>query len=68
MSTFLTFLAWRGQRKRLASICLFLVLTALIMGLRATFSYNYILAIGLIIVATLYAWMVYRKPVPLGWI
>jgi len=31
-------------------------------------SYNYYLAIGLIIVAAIYAWRVYRKPVRLGWI
>jgi len=44
------------------------VLTALIMGLRATFFYNLYLAIGLVAVAAVYAWRVYRKPVPLGWI
>ncbi len=44
-----------------AGIRLFLVLTALIMGLRATFFYNPYLA-------ALYAWRAYRKPAPLGWI
>ena len=60
--------ALRSRRKKLSGLCLFLVLTALIMGLRATFFYNYYLAIGLIIVAAVYAWRVYRKPVSLGWV
>ncbi len=60
--------ALRSRRKKLSGLCLFLVLTALIMGLRATLFFSYYLAIGLIIVAAIYAWRVYRKPVPLGWI
>ena len=60
--------ALRSRRKKLSGVCLFLVLTALIMGLRATFFYNYYLAIGLIIAAAIYAWRVYRKPVRLGWV
>lgn len=60
--------ALRSRRKKLSGVCFFLVLTALIMGLRATFFYSYYLAIGLIIVAAIYAWRVYRKPVRLGWV
>ena len=60
--------ALRSRRKKFAGICLFLVLTALIMGLRATFFYNFYLALALVGVAALYAWRVYRKPVPLGWV
>ena len=55
-------------RKRLSGICLFFVLTALVMGLRVTFGFNIYLAVALIIVAALYAWRVYRRPVRLGWI
>ena len=58
----------RMRRKRLAGICLFLVLTALIMGLRVTFLLNYYVAGIFVAVAALYAWRVYRKPVLLGWI
>lgn len=58
----------RMRRKRLAGICLFLVLTALLMGVRATFGYDPYLAGIFVAVAALYAWRVYRKPVPLGWI
>ncbi len=60
--------ALRRQRKKLSGVCLFLVLTALIMGLKVTFNYNVYLAIGLIAVAGIYAWRVYRKPVTFGWI
>ncbi|MBI2857688.1 MAG: hypothetical protein HYX90_01310 [Chloroflexi bacterium] len=60
--------ALRRQRKKFSGVCLFLVLTALIMGLKVTFNYNVYLAIGLIVIAGIYAWRVYRKPVRLGWI
>jgi hypothetical protein len=62
-----TFLAWRGRRKRLAGICLFLVLTALIMGLRVTLVYAWWLAAAFTVVAALFAWRVYRTPVRFGW-
>lgn len=58
----------RLRRKRLSAFCFFLVLTALIMGLRATFDYNVYLALLFVIVAALYAWRAYRKPLLLGWV
>jgi len=58
----------RRRRKKLSGICLFLVLTALIMGLKVTFNYSGYLAIALVIVSVIYAWRVYRKPVRLGWV
>ena len=61
------FLAWRGRRKRLAGICLFLVLTSLIMGVRVASSYAPWLVAVFIVAAALFAWRVYRKPVPFGW-
>lgn len=60
-------MALRRRRKRMSAVCLFLVLTALVMGLRATFGYNLYLAIALVVVSAVYAWRAYRKPVPLGW-
>ncbi len=60
--------ALRRKRKRFSGICLFLVLTALIMGIQVTFQYNIYLAVGLIVVAALYAWRVYKRPVSLGWV
>ena len=63
-----SFLAWRGRRKRLAGVCLFLVLTSLIMGIRVTFSYMpwYVVVIFMV-AAALFAWRVYRTPVRFGW-
>ncbi|MDZ4246601.1 MAG: hypothetical protein U1D67_05720, partial [Dehalococcoidia bacterium] len=58
----------RSRRKKLSGVCLFLVLTALIMGLQATFFYNFYLALGFIVIAAVYAWRVYSKPVPWGWV
>lgn len=60
--------ALRRRRKKLSGVCLFLVLTALIAGIQVTFKYSVALAIVLIVLAALYAWRVYRKPVRLGWI
>ncbi len=62
------FLAWRGRRKRLAGICLFLVLTGLIMGIRVTFSYMpWYVVVAFMVAAALFAWRVYRNPVRFGW-
>ncbi len=62
-----SFLAWRGKRKRLAGICLFLVLTSLIMGVRVTWGYAPWLAVVFVVAAALFTWRVYRTPVRFGW-
>ena len=62
-----TLMFWRRRRKRLAGICLFLVLTALIMGVRVTWGYAPWLAAVFVVGAALFAWRVYRTPVRLGW-
>ncbi len=62
-----TLLAWRSRRKRLAGICLFLVLTALIMGVRVTWGYAPWLVAVFMVAAALFSWRVYRTPVRLGW-
>ena len=63
-----TLIAWRSRRKRLSAVCLFLVLTALIMGARLTWGYAPWLVALFMVVAALFAWRVYRRPVSLGWI
>jgi len=60
-------MVWRTRRKRLAGICLFLVLTALIMGVKVTWGYAPWLAVVFLVAAALFAWRVYRTPVRLGW-
>jgi len=62
-----TLIFWRSRRKRLAGICLFLVLTALIMGVRVTWGYAPWLVAVFMVGAALFAWRVYRTPVRLGW-
>ncbi len=62
-----TLLYWRSRRKRLAGICLFLVLTALIMGVRVTWGYAPWLVAVFTVAAALFAWRVYRTPIRLGW-
>ena len=62
-----TLMFWRSRRKRLAGICLFLVLTALIMGVRVTWGYAPWLVAVFMVGAALFAWRVYRTPVRLGW-
>ena len=61
------FLKWRGRRKRVAGICLFLVLVSLIMGLRVTWGYAPWLVAVFMVAAALFAWRVYRTPIRLGW-
>jgi hypothetical protein len=62
-----TLVKWRMRRKRLSATCLFLVLTALIMGLRVTLSYSPLLVAVFMVLAALFAWRAYRVPVRLGW-
>ncbi len=62
------FLSWRGRRKRLAGICLFLVLTSLIMGIRVSFNYMpWYIVLVFVVAALLFAWRVYRTPMRFGW-
>ena len=60
-------LAWRTRRKRLAATCLFLVLTALIMGVRVTWGFAPWLVVVFLVIAALFAWRAYRRPVTWGW-
>jgi hypothetical protein len=60
-------MALRTRRKRLSSMCLFLVLTAFAMGERASLGYSVWLVVLILIVAGIFAWRVYRRPLPYGW-
>lgn len=62
-----TLLRWRLRRKRLSATCLFLVLIALIMGVRVTWGYAPWLVAVFMVAAALFAWRAYRRPVPWGW-
>lgn len=58
----------RLRRKRISSLCLFLVVTAFIMGVQASMRYSPWLALPLMAFAVLFAWRVYRRPIPWGWV
>ncbi|MBI2304429.1 MAG: hypothetical protein HYU86_06740 [Chloroflexi bacterium] len=60
--------ALRFRRRRLAAVCLFLVLTAVIMGLRVLSGYSIYLALVFIVLAALFAWRTFKAIVPYGWI
>ena len=62
-----TLVRWRMRRKRLSATCLFLVLTAMIMGLRVTLSYSPWLVVVFVVLAAVFAWRAYKVPVRLGW-
>jgi hypothetical protein len=58
----------RVRRKRLAGVCLFLVVTTVILGLQVFEAFNAWLTAGLIVLAALFAWRVYKTPIRFGWI
>jgi len=58
----------RLKRKRLATLCLFLVITAVLLGLQVFSPFALPLTGLLILLAALFAWRVYRTPIPYGWV
>lgn len=58
----------RVRRKRLAGLCLFLVITTIILGLQVFSRYHPVLTAVLIVLAALFSWWAYRKAVPYGWV
>ncbi len=58
---------WRLRRKRLAATCLFLVLVTVILGLQAYSHYPVPVTTGLILLAALFAWRVFKTPIRFGW-
>ncbi len=58
----------RVRRKRLATFCLFLVITAIILGMQVYSTFNPILTVVLIGLAGLFAWRASRTLVRFGWI
>lgn len=58
----------RVRRKRLATFCLFLVITAIILGLQVYSSFSSSLTIVLIVIGALFAWKANRTLIRFGWI
>ncbi len=59
---------YRVKRKRLATFCLFLVITAIILGLQVYGAFNPVLTIILIGMAALFAWKPSKTLIRFGWI
>lgn len=58
----------RLARKRLASVCLFLVITTVILGLQVYARFPLRATVLLVALAGAFAWRVYRSRIPYGWI
>lgn len=57
----------RLRRKRLAGLCLFIVITIVLLGLQVFSRFGVTLTAFLIGMAGLFAWRVYKSPVRFGW-
>jgi hypothetical protein len=58
----------RTLRKRLAATCLFLVLTIIILAMQIDAPFPAYVTLPLLALAALFAWRVYKTPVPYGWV
>ena len=59
---------YRVRRKRLATFCLFLVITAIILGLQVYGTFSSILNIVLIGIGVLFAWKANKTLIRFGWV
>lgn len=59
---------FRVLRKRLATVCLFLVLTTIILGMQVLVPFSFMLNLILIGLAGLFAWRVNKTLVLFGWL
>lgn len=59
--------ALRLRRKRLASLCLFAVLTATVLGVQVWSAMNPGVAVALVAAAGAFAWRAYSSATPYGW-
>ncbi|MCX6577855.1 MAG: hypothetical protein NTV82_15875 [Candidatus Aminicenantes bacterium] len=58
----------RSRRKRMATFCLFIVITIIILGLQVYSAFSPVLTLGLIGLAGLFAWRVSKTIIRFGWI
>lgn len=59
---------YRVKRKQLATFCLFLVITSIILGLQVYGTFHPFLTIGLIALAALFSWKANKTVIRFGWI
>jgi len=54
-------------RKRLAAVCLFIVIVTVLLGLQVVARFELSITALLIALAALFSWRVYKSPVRFGW-
>ncbi len=59
---------FRVLRKRLATFCLFIVITTIILGVQVYGTFSPLLTIGLIVLAALFAWRANKTLMRFGWV
>jgi hypothetical protein len=58
----------RGRRKQIASVCMFVVLTAAMLGVQVYSLFPLWLTLILLALITLFTWRTYKTQMPYGWI
>ena len=58
----------RGQRKRIASVCMFVVLTVAMLGMQVYSSFPLWLTVGLLVLIALFTQRTYKTQMPYGWV
>lgn len=61
-------LPWRSRRKKLAALCLFLVIVLVLLGLQVFGPFHPLLNSLLIFLAMVFSWRVYKSNIRYGWI
>lgn len=60
-------LPWRSRRKKLAGVCLFFVITLVLLGLQVYAGLDLRLTGLFVALAALFSWRVYKTNIPYGW-
>ncbi len=58
----------RSLRKRIASICMFVVLTVAMLGVQVYSAFPLWLTSGLLVLIALFTWRTYKTQMPYGWV
>jgi len=61
-------LPWRVRRKKLAGVCLFFVITLVLLGLQVFSRFDPLLTGALLLLAAVFSWRVYKTPIRFGWV
>lgn len=60
-------LPWRSRRKKIAGVCLFFVITLVLLGLQVYAGLDLLLTGLFVALAALFSWRVYKTNIPYGW-